>query len=205
MAKQLIFNWRGCEVPFEMNKVDRAKLYGYKELEVFDENGERCELATLAEDGHTIIGRGGTGFGYLTADGFWSEKSALKAVDSDGREIEPVTSSFNAPIDLLDAPISVDDYLNHTIRSVYSMGLLDPSPLTDILRSGSIYKFPFSYRGGLESDTAFLIANDQGDIFMTVGRPTEISMIGLQRTTVSVSEDESDLDSADDDLDFGMI
>ena len=58
-----------------MTKVDRAKLYGYKELLVLDENGETCEMATLAEDGHTVVGKGGTGMGYLSADGQWCDKS----------------------------------------------------------------------------------------------------------------------------------
>ena len=48
MAKPLIFSFGGSDFSFEMTKVDRAKLYGYKEIEVFDEQGEKCEMATLA-------------------------------------------------------------------------------------------------------------------------------------------------------------
>ena len=71
MAKPLVFQWRDRQFSFAMNKVDRAKLYGFKETEVLDEQGLRCDLATLAQDGQTVIGRGGTAFGVLTVDGTW--------------------------------------------------------------------------------------------------------------------------------------
>jgi len=45
---------------FDMEKVDRAELYGNKSLEVVDENGGRCRMVTLASDGHGLIGKGGT-------------------------------------------------------------------------------------------------------------------------------------------------
>ena len=69
MAKSLVFQFDGANVAFQMNKIDRSKLYGYKELEILDEQGQTCELATLADDGKTIVGRGGISIGYLSADG----------------------------------------------------------------------------------------------------------------------------------------
>ncbi len=56
---------------------------------MLDEHGDKCEMATLAEDGHTIIGRGGTGIGYLSADGLWCDKSELQPVDLSGVPIQP--------------------------------------------------------------------------------------------------------------------
>ena len=49
MAKPLVFHFADRDISFQMSKVDRTKLYGFKELEVLDEDGQACELATLAE------------------------------------------------------------------------------------------------------------------------------------------------------------
>lgn len=205
MAKPLVFKLDGAEVAFDIQKVDRAKLYGYKEVEMLDEHGDKCEMATLAEDGHTIIGRGGTGIGYLSADGLWCDKSELQPVDLSGVPIQPVTSSFAAPIEL-GAPVPADEYLQHSIRGVYAMETETlESGLIESLKGGAIYKFSYSYRGGLEADIAFLLCNDAGDVFMAVGSATAIEFIGLQQVAPTVAE-ESEEDEADgDDMDFSMI
>ncbi len=189
MAKPLVFRLGASEFALEMNKVDRAKLYGYKDVEILDDSGQRCEMATLAEDGHTIIARGGTGMGYLSADGNWCDKSQLKPVDLSGQAITPVTSSFQAPIDLAE-PTTMEDYLEHTIRSVYVMeGSVAPE-LIEKLKSGAIYKFAYSYRGGIEADVAFLLTNDADELFMAVGSSTELEYVGLQNVADSVEEEE---------------
>jgi len=77
MAKPIKFNFAGQESVFEMHKVDRSRLYGYKELEVLDEHGNECVLTTLARDGQSLIGKGGTGIGYVDADGNWCDKDKL--------------------------------------------------------------------------------------------------------------------------------
>src|SRR6478735_2701240 len=98
MAKPLVFQWGDRLFSFALEKVDRSKLYGFKEAEVLDEHGKRCVLATLAQDGRTVIGRGGTGLGNLTVDGTWIEKAQLTPVDPSGQKLQPVPSSFAAPI-----------------------------------------------------------------------------------------------------------
>lgn len=107
MAKPLVFQFGGKEVSFQMNKVDRSKLYGFKELEVLDEKKRPCELATLSGDGQTVVGRGGTGLAYNSSDGLWCNKGELTPVDIEGNEIEPVKSSFNAP-NPLGEEVSID-------------------------------------------------------------------------------------------------
>ncbi len=205
MAKPLVFKLDGAEVAFDMQKVDRSKLYGYKEIEMLDEHGDKCEMATLAEDGHTIIGRGGTGIGYLSADGLWCDKAELQPVDLSGVPIQPVTSSFAAPIELSD-PVSADEYLQHSIRGVYAMETeaMD-SGLIGKLKDGAIFKFSYSYRGGLEADIAFLLCNDAGDVFMAVGSNTAIEFIGLQQVAATVAEDTEEEDADGDEMDFSMI
>ena len=38
VPKQLVFSLAGAESSFAINKVDRSKLYGYKETEILDED-----------------------------------------------------------------------------------------------------------------------------------------------------------------------
>src|SRR5579871_4490910 len=166
MAKPLVFQWGDRDLPFQMNKVDRSKLYGYKEVEVLDDGGRKCELATLAEDGRTVIGRGGTAFCQLSPDGTWREKGQLTPTDVDGRELVSVPSSFSAPIKLFDTA-TYDDYLRHNIRSVYELSAdADLVDLKAELARGTIFSFPYSYRGGVEADAGFLLQGDDGNIFL---------------------------------------
>jgi len=205
MPKPIVFSFGGTETTFGMNKVDRARLYGYKELEVLDEDGQPCELATLADDGRTLVGKGGTGIGYLTADGNWCNKDNLRPVDLEGETITPVKSSFSAPIELVDE-VSFDEYFQHSVRLSYQLDLpenADKDPLINKVIDGTIFKFKYSYRGGLEADTGFLIANDQKQVFMLIGDETTIQYVGLQQASGNVGAEEAA--ENDDLMDFGMI
>lgn len=211
MAKKkrsIEFEFGGQPVEFEMNKVDRSRLYGYKELEVLDESGEKCELTTLADDGKTLIGKGGTGIGYLTADGDWCDKSELKPVDLEGKTITPVKSSFSAPIPLT-KEISIDNYLDHNIRLIYQLDLQTENPLlVEKLKSGAIFKFPYSFRGGLEADAGIMLMNGEEEIFFLVGDETSVAFKGLQQAAPVTATDGTDSDDEDDGgglMDFGMI
>ena len=204
MAKPLVFQWGDTDLSFQLSKVDRSKLYGYKEVEVIGEGGAVCKLATLADDGRTVVGSGGTGLGYINADGLWSTKDQLKPVDVEGNEIKPVASSFSAPIKLFET-VSADDYLSNNIRSVYQLDCEGASELETLrteLARGTIFSFPYSFRGGLEADAGFLLLGDDGNIFLAVGDPTKVEFIGLQQVAVFEEEeggDETDL------MDFDMI
>lgn len=204
MAKPLVFRWQDRDFAFGLNKVDRSKLYGYKEVEVLDDHDRPCELATLADDGQTVVGRGGTGMGYVSADGNWCDKAELRPVDLEGNEIKPVPSSFSAPV-ALDEPATVDDYLQHNIRSVYLLESEDDAgPLRELLAGGAIFKFPYSYRGGLEADAGFLLLSDDGHVFLAVGNPTRAEFIGLPQAGVAVEEEEEGEEEGDM-MDFDMI
>ena len=118
MATPLIFQLNGKDSACHLNKVDRSKLYGYVEKQVVDENEAVCELATLASDGQTLIGSGGTTFAYFDPDGQWCDKGDLQAVGIDNEPVTASLSSFKAPIELTETA-SVEHYLSHNIRSVY--------------------------------------------------------------------------------------
>ena len=206
MAKPLVFQWRDRQISFQMAKVDRARLYGFKESDVLDGQGERCELATLAQDGQTVIGRGGSAFGTLTVDGTWIEKTQLRPVDPAGQTIQPVPSSFAAPVPLVEQA-SPEDYLDCAVRTVYVMETSDDiGPLAEELKQGTIYRFPYSYRGGLEPDLGFLLASTEGQVFCAIGKPAKVEFLGLAQAAPAVEDEEtaSTEDEADA-MDFSMM
>ncbi len=203
VARPIVFQFGDHDLSFTLNKVDRSKLYGYKETEVLAEDGGRCELATLADDGCTVIGSGGTGIGQLSADGLWCDKQTLKPVDHDGKEIKPVPSSFSAPIRLFETA-SAADYLNHNIRLVYHVTTEnDVADLMAELKKGTLFSFPYSYRGGLAADAGFLLLGEEDKIFLVVGSPTKVEFIGLQQLAVADETEEDDEEA--DSVDFDMI
>lgn len=203
MPKPIVFQFGDRDISFDMNKVDRSKLYGFKEVQALDETGNACQLATLAGDGCTLIGKGGTGLGWLDADGCWRDKAELVPVDKNGSEIQPVTSSFAAPIKLFDTA-TIEEYLEHDIRLLYHVqSLSDAEDLEVELRRGTIFVFSYSYRGGLEADIGFLLANELGEMMLAIGNRASVEFVGLAAPAATVSE----TDDADDvDLmDFDMI
>lgn len=203
MPKPLVLRLDGGEFPLELTKVDRSDLYGYVETEALDAKGRRCLSATLADDGQTLVGPGGSAFACLSPEGKWLEKSALKAVDAEGNPITPVPSSYSAPVDVTKT-VSVDEFLTYNIRSTYQVAAADGSdlgPLTTRLKNGEILSFPYSYRGGLEPDTAFLLLAADGTPFLCLGAATKLELVGFDQHA-AVEEDSAD-DS--DEIDFNMM
>lgn len=203
MAKPLVFQFGDRDISFTLDKVERSKLYGYKELDVVSEDGQHCELATLADNGCTIVSRGGSGIGQLSADGLWCDKQSLKPVDPEGKEVQPVPSSFSAPIRLFET-VSVEEYLNHNIRLVYHVTSTDDmADLVKELKKGTLFSFPYSYRGGLAADAGFLLMGEEDKVFLAVGNPTKLEFIGLQQVTAGDADEEEEEEA--DSMDFDMI
>lgn len=203
MARPLVLSLDGEEFPVNLTKIDRDKLYGSVTVEAFDEDGDEVFLRVLAYDGKTIIDKGGTALATVTEQGDSIPRNRLIAVSSDGEELEPVPSSFSAP-NLLERA-TVEDYLSHTVKTVYALEAAEEGELDhlrDALSDGRIYKFPFSYRGGLEYDGAFLIGNKEG-IFMIVGQPAGLKFLKLGQAAVLEPAEEQEV--AVDDLDFDLL
>ena len=178
MAKPLKLCVRGEELSFHLKKVDREAIYGSIEMEALDGQGRRCEMMLLADDGRTLVGKGCTAFAKLSPDGDWCEKSQLRPVTLDGGGIDIIPSSFEAPVSAVER-VTVEDYLSHVVKSVYTLErepdtMASASELLGEVASGAIYSFPFNYRAGLEADAAFLLANPEGDIFLTVARARQM-------------------------------
>ena len=206
MAKPLVFQYRDRQISFDMTKVERAKLYGFKDTEVVDEEGKPCQLATLAQDGHTLISSGGAALGTLSPDGKWVEKSTLNPVDVSGKTIVPVPSSFASPIPLVEEA-TIEDYLDCAIRAIYVMQSSESlEELGEELKNGKIFRFPYSFRGGLEPDQGFLLSNFEGKIFCAIGKPIKNEFLGLQQTAAAVMEEEAVVEEEESDpMDFGMM
>jgi hypothetical protein len=187
----------GEEFSVQLTKLDRENLYGKVEIEAFDEKKRPAEIKVL-------IDKGGTALEMVTIEGDSIERSEIKTVDREGREMEIVKSSFGAPNDL--SPAEFDDYLSLIVKSVY---MLDPAPesdmglLCDHLNDGQIYSFPFSYRDGIEADQAFIIGNAKKDAFMIIGQQATLQYLKLNQAAEFDAIEEDEVST--DDLSFDLL
>jgi hypothetical protein len=202
----LIF--KGQTLAFDLAKIDRDRLYGFVETETFTSDGEQCSRGVLAGDGHTLAGKGDTAIAYLSPDGSWRNRDELRSVDAkDGAAIVPVKSTFAFPVALEGKETTLDDYLGHAVRLVYELrhvelNAADFGALFDALLGGTIFKFPFSYRGGDFADPGFLLAG-QDSVYLAVGTPCALDYARLQ-VTAPVVEDDA-VEEEEDELDFSMV
>ena len=204
MAKPLVLNFGGVDLPLALAKVERSDLYGYVEIETLDEQGRKCAMATLANDGKCVMATGGSALASLSPDGQWMERKALIATDQNGQKITPVPSSYAAPVPLKQTA-TIDEYLEHNIRAVYQISSeADLSPLMNELKKGTIFKFPYSYRGGLEPDAAFLLLASDGTPFLAIGSPAKLEFVAFANTA-GVTPDEEEAAEEEESLDFGMM
>ena len=195
-----------CAFSCAIHKVDRTRLYGSVEIEAHDESGQPCHLATLADDGQTLIPPGGIALAYLSPNGMWREKGKLRAVDPDGKPLPVVESSFKGTT-ALSRRVSHEEYLSHNIRLAYELETVSggiPPELMEELRRGAVFAFPFSYRGGLESDTGFLLADPAGNPWMTVGKPAPVSFVGFEEPEGLEAAGEPELEEEEAELEFGF-
>jgi len=195
----------GEEFAVAIKKIDRDQLYGSVEIEAYDEKGNPASLLILAADGKTLLDRGGTALAAVDEKGNSIERNTLKAVSSTGKELTAVDSSFNVTNHL--AKAEVEDYLSQIVKSIYVVDPFDEeSDLSYVqahLAKGTIYKFPFSYRGGgIEPDNAFVIGN-KDDAFMIVGKTARFQFAKLNNAAQLDSYEEQEISA--DDIDFDLL
>jgi len=203
MARALVLSVDGREIPVQIVKINREDLYGSVEIEAFDEKGKPAELLILAPDGKTLIGKGGTALATLDTKGNSISRTELSVVGPKGEELPRVESSFDKPNELRSA--EVDDYLSMIVKSVYSIDAVGEesiSHLLDLLSDGRIYRFPFSYRGGVEYDDAFVIGNGK-DAFLVIGKQAVMQFAKLGQAVVLEPIEEEEISA--DDLDFDLL
>lgn len=204
MARPLVLNLDGEEFSISIKKIDRDQIYGSIEIEAFDEKGNPADLLVLAADGKTLLDVGGTALATLDEKGNSVERNTLKSVNSDGKEITLVESSFNKTNKLKKAEI--EDYLSQVVKSIYVIDAYeeggDIKYLLDHLSTGQIFSFPFSYRGGVEHDNAFIIGN-KADAFMITGKEARFKFAKLNQVAKLDSFEEQEISA--DDIDFDLM
>ena len=203
MPRTLVLSLDGTEMAVNLVRIDREKLYGSVEIEAYDEKKKPATVMVLAADGKTLIDKGGTGLEVLNADGDSLDRGDLKAVNEKGKPIKEVPSSFDAPNILKKA--GVEDYLGLIVKSVY---LLEPDNGTDLgllydnISDGRIFNFPFSYRGGLSYDAAYVLGSEE-HAFMVVGTDAELEYLKLNQAAEFDPTDEAEVSA--DDISFDLL
>ncbi len=203
MARPLVLSLDGVEYPVTLTKIDRDKLYGRVEIEAFDEKGREASLRVLAADGKTLLDKGGTALATVTDKGDSVDRNELVPVTIEGKKIDQVPSSFNQ-INIL-KPATVENYFTQIVKSVYLVGPHEDAEIGDLhdnLSDDRLYTFPFSWRGGIENDNAFLIGTN-GDAFLVVGRQAEFEFIKLNQAAVLENTEEEEISA--EDLDFDLL
>ena len=202
MPRTLTLSLDGEEFDVRLVKIDREKLYGSVEIEAFDEKGKPAEIKVLDADGRTLMDKGGTALVTVDEKGNSVDRATLKAVNEHGDPIEKVASSFDAPNVLKKG--EADEYLDQLVKSVY---VLEPADgpmdlLMEHLSDGTLYKFPFSYRGGLDHDNAFIVGS-RADAFMVVGRPAALKFVSLNQAAPLDAVEEKEI--AAEEIDFDLL
>lgn len=203
MARALKLSFEGAQFELSIKKLDRKKLYGYTAIDVKDEDGNKCGLATISDDGKHILPKGSVGYIYLNARNEYVPSSSMKMVDKDGKPIEKILSSFDLD-EIVLKPASIQDYLQMYVKAAYQLnpeGESDLSGLLEILKKEKILYFKFNYRTDYDNDDAFLLHS--GDhVFMVIGQVSPFEYVGLEKTVTELVEE---TDDDDDDFDFGML
>jgi hypothetical protein len=204
MARELVFQTNRA-YPFSITKLDRTKLYGWKDVVAFDNDGNECVRVDVDASGSFIIPKGGKALGVLDDGGNWVDRKDLKAVYKDGSPAMPIPSSFDQPIELK-KKVSVEEFLSHSITYVYILqsGEVVTELIEQIKNSDEIYTFPFNYRAGYDSSAAFLLESDDS-LFMLVGYTSKFEFIGLEEVTNFNAEEDEFEEEFEDDIDFSMM
>lgn len=202
MARALNLSFKGTPFNVNIDKIDRSKLYGYTNVDVKDDNGSSCGLATISEDGKHILSKGCVGYATLNERNEYMATADIHMKDKDGNLLEKRPSSF----DLDDIPLevsSVKEYLTIAVKSVYQLSAGDDTSISSLiphLEEHKVLKFAFNYRADYDSDDAFVIHNEEA-AFMVLGSVSPFQFIGLDQKPETVDAEEDD----DDDFDFGAL
>ena len=208
MARTLTLTLGKSSFDCTIHKVDRSKLYGTRSVETLDMDGNKCELATLLDDGKTLVPYGGTASGYINPDGEWVCRKDITPVDFDGNKLEKVPSSFDAGIPL-NEEVSSEDFLDHSIRLTYALKSskgMDKAFLKKI-QNGVIFKSYFSYRGGVDPDPAFVLQGEDDTIWLMIATENRVSYAKLEQAAIvaATAENDEGAETSGDELDFGML
>lgn len=201
MAKSILLRHGGESSSFAFSRLDRAKLYGYKERQIIDGEGQRCSPAYLTADGSALIPGGGLAMLYVNDAFATIDRSLLRTVDDKGVELPVQASTLGVEQDL-EGPVPPQRILDHVTHTVYQ---LEPeqlgAKLGDALASGQIFTAAFSYRDDYQLQTLFLVKGENA-FFALIGSPSGFSFIRRDAVPADGAADEDELS---EDLDFSMM
>ena len=204
MGKNIHFVIEGKSWSAGISKVDRNKVYGHVEEIISDSNGELCTVASILEDGQTIIVSGATALKAVDSENKEISKDAIKTVNLDGTDAVLVPSSYDT--DAVLTPGTLDDLFNLEITAVYQLVWEDEAAKLDLiayLGTNKVLKFVFNYRADYEGADAVLITA-QNQVFALTGKFLEFQF--LENKQVVVLEDtDADATVEEDAMDFGML
>jgi len=199
MARKLTLIMDGEPIELALNKLDRDKLYGYKETIAVDGQDVPLKKEYLDEWGSVLIDQ--TGTGYLDESRRWQTRDELVQVDETDHELALYPSTFDEAVPL-EERISMRDFLDYEISTVYQLDGYAVEGLAEKLSAhDGLFCFSFNYRAGYQPKTAFLNPTEEG-LFMMVGSPIDADyLVKPMLVELDAEGDEDD----DDDLDFSMM
>jgi len=201
MGKQLQFVFGNHKWQGGLTKVDRDKVYGYIEEVVFDKDGHSCSLASILDDGMTVVPSGATALKTVDPQNREVDKKTLKTVYMDGTAAALVPSSYDAEIDLKE--VTLTDLYDLEVTSLYQVDFdnsADKSVALELLKNVAGLGFVFNYRADYEGANAIVIKS-QDAVFILVGRSLQFEYLKNQQALI-VEETETD---SEEDVDFGML
>ena len=199
MAREILLNLNKKKSIFEISKIDRKKLYGFKKRMFLDEKNKECSKANLEEETGIVFVNSDISSCYLDHKGNYIEKSDLEAINENGKKVKKEDSTIGKEVNL--NSITTEDALNLKVNSVYH---LEPKEFDKNLKSkldnGEVFSFPFNYYADFKLEDGIILKSEK-EYFALVGRKTSCHWVG--ENSDDLPEDVEEFE--DNDLDFEMM
>ena len=199
MAREILLNLNKKKSTFEISKIDRKKLYGFKKRLFLDEKNKECSKANLEEETGIVFVNSDISSCYLDHKGNYIEKSDLEAINENGKKVKKEDSTIGKEVNL--NSITTEDALNLKVNSVYH---LEPKEFDKNLKSkldkGEVFSFPFNYYADFKLEDGIILKSEK-EYFALIGRKTSCHWVG--ENSDDLPEDVEEFE--DNDLDFEMM
>ena len=199
MPRAIVLKYEGSDSSFEISKLERKKLYGYRRRVALDPTGELCKRASMTDDGQYIVRSGMTAQGYFTSSNTWVPNGDMVGL-VDGQAVDKIDGTLNKAQTIEES--NPQDLLDLTLSTVYCLSQTEvDEKLAEALKAGKIFKFPFNYRADYRAETGYILQGKAG-IFALIGVPAAPEWVGPDVPPVDLEEEDEPLD---DELDFEMF
>ena len=199
MARELVLNLNKKKSHFQISKIDRKKLYGFKKRLYLDEKGKESSRANLEEETGIVFVSSDISSCYINYKGNFIEKKELEAIDDKGKKVTKQESTLGKDVKL--ESTSVEEALNLKVNSVYH---LEPKNFDKDLKSkldkGEVFSFPFNYYSDFKLEDGIILKSEK-NYFALIGRKTMCHWIGEHSDELPEEVEEFE----DNDLDFEMM